>query len=313
MTMIKAEDLYFSYTGTSPYILGGINLQIGVGEYVSVVGENGSGKSTLVKLILRLLKPTSGSISTAAKKIGYVPQRHDFSYEGFPITVSELLDSYRRLMKIKDKGVIRRSLEQVGLTDYTDTLLGTLSGGQSQKALIARSLIGNPELLILDEPSTASTWGARRKFTVSSKRLNRENGITVLSVEHNLTAAITNSTLIYHLSGGRGHICTTAKYAAEYMGSISLSERMTEMFRYAFMQNAFIVSAFIAILCPSIGIFLVLRRYSMIGDTLSHASLAGIALGLTLDKNPVRVRLSLPPPAARSLSFCAVILKRIRI
>jgi len=225
MTMIKAEGLYFSYTGTNPYILSGIDLDIGVGEYVSVVGENGSGKSTLVKLILKLLKPTSGSISTAAKRIGYVPQRRDSSYAGFPITVRELLDSYRRLMKIKDKSIIRRSLEQVGLTDYAGALLGTLSGGQSQKALIARSLIGNPELLILDEPSTGVDIGSQKEIYGILKSLNRECGMTVLSVEHNLTAAISNSTLIYHLSGGHGHICTTAQYAAEYMGTISLCER----------------------------------------------------------------------------------------
>lgn len=223
--MIKAENLHFSYTGMKPFILSGINLDIRDGEYVSVVGDNGSGKSTLIKLILKLLKPTSGSLTTAAHKIGYVPQKSDFANAGFPITVYEMLDSYRKLMKIKSKTAVTDSLEQVGLKDYAGALLGTLSGGQSQKVFIARALMGDPELLVLDEPSTGVDTGSQKEIYGIIRKLSREHGMTIVSVEHNLTAAISNSTLIYHLSSGYGHICTPEQYAVEYTGVINQSGR----------------------------------------------------------------------------------------
>jgi zinc transport system ATP-binding protein len=223
--VIKAENLFFSYTGVKPYTLNGVNLEIKNGEYVSVVGDNGSGKSTLIKLILKLLKPTSGSIATDAHKIGYVPQKNDFAFSGFPITVYEMLDSYRKLMKIKSKTAVTDALNQVGLTDYSGALIGTLSGGQSQKAFIARALMGNPELLILDEPSTGVDTGSQREIYGIIRRLSKEQGMTIVSVEHNLTAAISNSSLIYHLSGGHGHICTPDQYVVEYTGIINQSGR----------------------------------------------------------------------------------------
>ncbi len=215
--MIKAEKLFFSYTGSPPYVLGGIDLEIHDGEYVSVVGENGSGKTTLMRLILKFMKPTGGSIVSRAKRVGYLPQRSDFSNSNFPITVYEALNSYRRLLKIKNKGVIAENLEQVGMSGFAGALMGTLSGGQSQKILIARALMGNPDLLILDEPSTGVDVGSQKEIYGFLKRINKEKGITIVSVEHNLDAAISNSTLIYHLTGGRGHLCTPRQYADEFL------------------------------------------------------------------------------------------------
>ena len=216
--MIKAENLTFSYSGSPPFILSGIDLEINNGEYVSVVGDNGCGKSTLMKLILGFLKPTHGSIVSSAKKIGYVPQKSDSTNSGFPITVYEMLNSYRKLLKIKDKSVVAESLRQVGLSDFSRSLMGNLSGGQAQKALIARALMGNPELLILDEPSAGVDIDSQRDIYAFLKKLNTEQGITIVSVEHNLDAAISNSTTIYHLHGGQGHFCTPQKYSEEYLG-----------------------------------------------------------------------------------------------
>jgi len=216
---ITVENLYFSYTGSPPYVLDGINLTIKDGEYVSVVGENGSGKTTLMRLILKFIRPTSGRIISGAKRVGYVPQRNDFSNSAFPITVCEALNSYRRLLGVKDKGEIAQSLERVGMSDFASALMGTLSGGQSQKILIARALMGSPDLLILDEPSTGVDINSQGEIYGILKRINKENGITIVSVEHNLDAAVSNSTLIYHLTGGRGHLCTPEKYAEEYLGA----------------------------------------------------------------------------------------------
>ena len=92
--MIKINQLWFSYTGMTSYVLSDINVEIPKGEYVSVIGENGSGKTTLIRLLLGKLKPTKGSISINAKFIGYVPQRNDFTNVNFPITVYEVLFSY---------------------------------------------------------------------------------------------------------------------------------------------------------------------------------------------------------------------------
>lgn len=215
--MIKAENLFFSYTGSPPYVLDGIDLEIRRGEYVSAVGENGSGKTTLMRLILKFIKPTSGSIVSRAERIGYVPQKNDFSNANFPITVYEALNSYRKLLKITDKSVIEENLERVGMSGFRGALMGTLSGGQSQKILIARALMGNPDLLILDEPSTGVDMGSQQEIYGFLKRVNQENDITILSVEHNLDAAISNSTLIYHLVDGHGHLCTPRQYADEFL------------------------------------------------------------------------------------------------
>ncbi|MDS0524798.1 metal ABC transporter ATP-binding protein [Clostridium sp. SHJSY1] len=215
--MIKAENLFFSYTGMSPYLLDEINLEIQDGEYISVLGENGCGKSTFMRLILKFIKTTKGRIISNAKRIGYVPQKNDFSNSDFPITVYEMLNSYRKLLKIKDKDAIIENLKKVGMTDYTNSLMGTLSGGQSQKILIARALMGNPDLLILDEPSTGVDINSQDEIYGFLKKINKENGITIVSVEHNLNAAISNSTLIYHLIGGRGYLCTPQKYFDKYL------------------------------------------------------------------------------------------------
>lgn len=215
--MIQAQKLYFSYTGLSPYVLENLDMHIKNGEYVSVVGDNGSGKSTLMRLALKFLKPTSGEIVCHANRVGYVPQKKDAIAAGFPITVQEMLVSYGRLLKIKDKRVAMESLAQVGMESFSSSLVGNLSGGQYQKVIIARALMGEPDLLILDEPSSGVDVESQREIYTFLKRLNATHGITVVSVEHNLDAAVKNSTSIYHISGGRGHFCSPERYAKEYL------------------------------------------------------------------------------------------------
>ena len=217
--MILARGLYFSYTGATPYILRDIDLDIQNGEYISVVGENGGGKTTLVRLALKMLKPNKGHIVTTAKRIGYVPQRDSRADSGFPITVHEMLNSYRKLLKIKESKIIDEALSLVGMNGQKGALTRSLSGGQSQKTLIARALMGEPDLLILDEPSTGIDAASQEDIYGILRTLNKEKGITILSVEHNLVAAVANSTGIYHLSGGHGHICTPRQYAEEYLGN----------------------------------------------------------------------------------------------
>ena len=219
MRMVCAKDVYFSYTGGPPYVLAGLDFSAAEGDYVSILGENGSGKSTMVKLILGLLAPIKGRIEVEAKRRAYVPQANDLADSRFPITVREMLDSYRRLLKIGRREETDEVLASVGMTDKADRLVGELSGGQRQKVFIARSLIGEPGLLVLDEPSSGVDAGSRREIYACIKELNVKRRMTILSVEHNLEAALRNSTAIYHMAGGRGHACDPETYATEYLGS----------------------------------------------------------------------------------------------
>lgn len=215
--MIHINNLFFSYTGSSPYVIDDITLHIKAGEYVSILGENGCGKSTLIRLLLGLLKPTRGSITTNATRIGYVPQKKDYSNSSFPITVSEALHSYRRILKLKDKTIIEKNLQMVGMSDYLDEMMENLSGGQSQKILIARALMGNPDLLVLDEPSTGVDIKSQIEIYDFLKNLSTQKGITIITVEHNLEAALSNSSVIYHMQNGKGHLCNPKQYISEYL------------------------------------------------------------------------------------------------
>lgn len=218
--MLSVQNLSFRYDAYSKYILEDISFEVEKGEYVSVVGENGSGKSTLVRLLLGLLKPTTGEVQQRASSIGYVPQKK-INLTHFPLTVFELLDSYRRVLKVKDRNTVYNMLEEVGLLGFEKKLAGELSGGQLQKLYIARALINKPELLILDEPSTGIDVKGQREIYTILKRLNQDSKITIVSVDHNLDAAVANSTVIFHIANGKGHFCNPKKYAVEAVPSNS--------------------------------------------------------------------------------------------
>lgn len=210
--MIQIRNLIFSYTGNTPYILDKINLNIMEGSYVSILGENGSAKTTLVKLILNLLKPLSGIITLDTEKIGYVPQRVENFNSQFPITVSEMLKCHMKVLKLKNSRSILNSLEAVGMENFKNTLIGDMSGGQQQKIFIARALMGNPKLLILDEPSTGIDIQSQQEIYSIIKHLNLHLGITVLAVEHNLKAALDNSTHICLMENGSATLYPIDEY-----------------------------------------------------------------------------------------------------
>lgn len=216
--MLSVQNLSFRYDAYSKYVLEDISFEVKRGEYVSIVGENGSGKSTLVRLLLGLLKPTTGEVQQRASSIGYVPQKK-INLTHFPLTVFELLDSYRRVLKVKDRNTVYNMLEEVGLLGFEKKLAGELSGGQLQKLYIARALINKPELLILDEPSTGIDVKGQREIYTILKRLNQDSKITIVSVDHNLDAAVANSTVIFHIANGKGHFCNPKKYAVEAIPS----------------------------------------------------------------------------------------------
>jgi len=213
--MINIKNLCFTYTNSKPYILDNVNLKIEKGSYVSILGENGSAKSTLVKLVLNLLKPNSGEIIILTSRIAYVAQKVENFNAQFPITVYEMLNCHRRVLKLKDKNLILKSLRAVGMEAHCHTLIGNLSGGQQQKIFIARSLIGDPELLILDEPSTGIDVQSMEDIYGIIKGLNVNLGITVISVEHNIKAALENSTDIFEMSSGSGILYNIDNYKSK--------------------------------------------------------------------------------------------------
>lgn len=152
-----------SITRENKRILTDVNLSVNRGDFMAVTGPNGGGKTTLMRLMLRLLRPTSGKViyfdgegrETANLSIGYLPQKNMIDSK-FPITVSEVVElgipPSMHLGKPQRRKAVAEKVELVGLTDYADASIGTLSGGQLQRALMARAIISNPELLVLDEP-----------------------------------------------------------------------------------------------------------------------------------------------------------------
>ena len=213
--MIIIENLFFKYTGQTPYTLSGVNLLVPKDSYISIVGNNGCGKSTLLKLILGYLSPTTGTIQIKTNKIGYVPQRQEFN-SAFPITVQEVIYSYGKLLHMKNINVCE-ILSITQMQDFKNQLVGDLSGGQYQRMLIARALMGTPDLLVLDEPSTGVDISSQKEIYKILRELNKNKKLTILSVEHNLYAATESSSMIYHLSNGKGHLCTPQNYLKEYI------------------------------------------------------------------------------------------------
>lgn len=204
--MININNLCFSYSKANDYILNNLNLKIQDGTYLSIIGENGCGKSTLVKLILGLLKPSSGSIEVTSNKIGYVPQVMENMNYNFPITVSEVLTCHMKALKLKNSKLISSSLKSVGMENHKKSLIGSLSGGQRQKIFIARALMGEPEVIIMDEPSTGVDVKSQKDIYDTLAKLNKSNRVTIISVEHNMKAAYSYSTHILKLDNGVGTI-----------------------------------------------------------------------------------------------------------
>lgn len=181
-------------------VLSGISFQISAGDYVGIVGPNGSGKSTLIRSILGLMGSDAGAITLFGSplnsfsqwhRIGYLPQRIKLFNPNFPGTVEEIVKlglltqgEQRPLATAGKKEAIANALEMMGIAHLKKRLIGNLSGGQQQRVLLARAMVNRPEILILDEPTTALDPETREHFYSLVEDLNRREGTTVILVTH---------------------------------------------------------------------------------------------------------------------------------
>jgi zinc transport system ATP-binding protein len=214
-----------SYSYGSVPTLSGIDLQVAEGEFLGIVGPNAGGKSTLLKLILGLLQPQSGAVkvlgrtpSAASKLLGYVPQYPSFPRD-FPITVEQVVQLGRLnqgqgagwwqalwpgRVSIADRAAVRRALDEVEAGTIAKRQIGSLSGGQLQRVLLARALVGNPRILILDEPTANIDQRLEGEIFDLLKAINAR--MTILVVSHDVAfishyvsrVACVNRTLICH-------------------------------------------------------------------------------------------------------------------
>lgn len=201
--IIEVDDLGFSY-GNEP-VFSKIGFSVYKGDFAAIIGANGAGKSTLLRLILGELVPNAGSVRLFGQdsrrfrnwpKIGYVPQAGQHSNANFPATAEEIvranLFSQIGLLRFPGKehrDKVQRALELVGMEGYAKRMIGELSGGQQQRIMLARVLAGDPEIMILDEPTTGVDAQTVQSLYELLARLNQENGLTIVMVTHDIGRA----------------------------------------------------------------------------------------------------------------------------
>lgn len=203
--IIKIEKLSYKYD--DHYVLENINLEVPKGAFIGLVGPNGSGKSTLLKLILGLIKLQQGTIELFGndlrtfkenERIGFVSQKANSFNSGFPATVFEVVLSgltkkvgwFKYPSKMHKQKAIE-AIQAVEMAPFIDRNIGELSGGQQQRVFIARALVSNPELLILDEPTVGVDAKRVEGFFTLLEKLNKQLGITLVMVTHEI-GTITN-------------------------------------------------------------------------------------------------------------------------
>jgi zinc transport system ATP-binding protein len=198
--VLRTENLSFRFNGVE--ILSDITFTLEKGEFLGIVGPNGSGKTTLIRLLLGLLKPTLGTVTLFGRntdafsqwrKIGYLPQKIAAFNPHFPATVEEVValgllggKSFPRRVARSDRGPIDEAMALLDITSIRNKLIGELSGGQQQRVLIAKALVAAPELLILDEPTTALDPEGRERFFTTLKDLNRHKAVTIIMITHDI-------------------------------------------------------------------------------------------------------------------------------
>lgn len=201
MSYIILNNVSFSYNHL--LALENITLSIPKKEFLVLVGANGSGKSTILKIIAGLLEPANGTVSIAGEsvskartqgKIGYVPQNYNKNILDFPAVVAEIVKlgfvSDNRLTdEAKKVKILEELSETFGLAAIWKRRLSELSGGQQQQVMLARALAGEPEILLLDEPTSGIDYDASEKIYSLLQEINKKLGITIIMVSHDIERA----------------------------------------------------------------------------------------------------------------------------
>lgn len=234
------KKLFFKYESFE--VLSDISFKVEQGDYVALAGPNGAGKTTLIKIILGLANNYSGLVELFGEdakkfknwnKVGYLPQRVNTFNPLFPATVREVVrlgllsqKKFPKKFTKADDEKIKRVLDILGIGSLKDKLAGKLSGGQQQRVFLARALVSNPELLILDEPSTALDPQVRENFFELLQKLNKDKGITIILITHDTTQVGQYANKLLYLDkkiafyGNFGDFCHSEEMG-KYFGNFS--------------------------------------------------------------------------------------------
>lgn len=230
MPLIKCENVSIGYEGQT--VVKDLNFTIEKGDYLCIVGENGSGKSTLVKSLLGLKNVEKGQITYGdglkQNEIGYLPQQTD-AQKDFPASVYEVVLSgrlnsrgFHPFYTAMDRKQALEKMELLGIRDLERQCFRDLSGGQKQRVLLARALCATKSLLLLDEPVTGLDPIVTGEFYGLIRRINRESGIAVVMVSHDIESAVEDATHILHLQETALFFGTTEDYRKSRIGKTFL-------------------------------------------------------------------------------------------
>ena len=217
--LIECKNLTAGYEGMP--VVKDLSFNVSAGDYLCIVGENGSGKSTLMKTILGLRSALSGEIifgdGLKQTEIGDLPQQT--AQKDFPATVREVVRSgclgrkgLSPFYSKADKKLCDDNIELLGITGIAHRSYRNLSGGQQQRVLLARALCATGKLLLLDEPVSGLDPMVTAEMYEIISRLNREQGITIIMISHDLQGALKYGTKILHMESGAYFFGTTAEY-----------------------------------------------------------------------------------------------------
>jgi ABC-2 type transport system ATP-binding protein len=197
-TALRAESLVKEYGARRA--LQGVSFSAAAGELVAVIGPNGAGKTTLLQILAGALEATSGTVSLDRREVGWVPQQPAIYSK---LSVVENLRLFARLEKVADvDGTVSRMLDQTGLRERARDAVGTLSGGNQQRVNIAVGLLGDPKLLLLDEPSSSLDPRQRERLWDFVATLAREDCTTVVYTTHNVAEAERHADRLLVLADG---------------------------------------------------------------------------------------------------------------
>ena len=232
MAQLICKDVCLGYDGN--VIVKNLSFTVNKGDYLCIIGENGTGKSTLIRTLLGLKSPMSGQIilgdSLKENEIGYLPQQtvvqRDFPASAEEIVISGALNKcgLRPFYTKAEKQLARDNMERLGISHLAKRCYRELSGGQQQRVLLARALCATTKLLVLDEPVSGLDPKAQTEMYELIYKLNRDDGITVIMVSHDMSAALKYATCILHVSREPLYFGSKEGYLASKTGRIFLGE-----------------------------------------------------------------------------------------